>query len=115
MTKVLRFDRDQDKFHPAFAALSWQIRTPGKGFQGEVYAANAIWTAHDVREPFREVLDRHHAAGVCKTDFSDGEAVRKEINDWVAQQTCESIGGPIRPHEGDSRCGRERRSERSRA
>src|SRR5262245_21290124 len=32
IAKVMRFDRDQAKFHPAFAQLSKQIRNPGKDF-----------------------------------------------------------------------------------
>jgi serpin B len=91
MSKVLRFDPDQDKLHPAFAALARQIREPGKGFEGEVHVANAMWTVHDVRAPFRETLDRHYGALVRKTKFADGEAARKEINGWVAEQTRERI------------------------
>lgn len=91
MSKVLHFDPDQEKLHPAFAALSRQLREPGKGFEGEVNVANAMWTAHDVRAPFREALERHYGALVRKGSFADGEAARKEINAWVAEQTRKRI------------------------
>ncbi|MGL4549824.1 MAG: serpin family protein [Gemmataceae bacterium] len=97
MSEVLRFDPDQEKFHPAFAALSRQIRDPGKGFEGEVHVANAMWTAHDVRAPFRGALERHYGALVKKGSFASGEAARKEINAWVAEQTRKRITALLPP------------------
>jgi serine protease inhibitor len=91
MAKVLRFDRDQDRFHPAFAELSRQIRAPGKGFKGEINVANAIWTSVDVRDPFKKVMDLHYEAGLRTISFLESEAARKTINGWVAEQTKHKI------------------------
>src|SRR5258708_1343226 len=57
MAKVLRFNPDQERFHPAFAELTRQVRQPGKDFKGEIGIANAIWVdkAVKVREPFRRL------------------------------------------------------------
>lgn len=90
MAQVLHFDRDQGKFHPAFAKLAQQLRQPGKDFKGTFNVANAIWTAVPVYPSFQQLMDRHYEAGLKPVGMFS-EATRKEINGWVADKTREKI------------------------
>jgi len=94
-----------DEVHPAFDDLRSALaerettRDPRARDDEAVDAvtlrvANALWAAegYPVAEAFRRTLDRHYGAGLRRADFAgDPDGERARINDWVAEQTEETI------------------------
>ncbi|MCI0702543.1 MAG: serpin family protein [Planctomycetia bacterium] len=59
----------------------------------ELSVANAIWAQKDFawHKEFMELTRKHYGAGMVETDFYKPEAARKQINDWVEEQTRKKI------------------------
>lgn len=98
MAGAMHFDLPQDRLHPAFNRLDLELAERGEGSAGnhplQLAIANAIWAQQD--HPFLQTyLDRlalNYGAGIHLADFvNQSEAVRGEINAWVAGQTRDRI------------------------
>ena len=98
MAQTLHF-LSQDELHPAFNALDLQLAERGKGASDEVTPlqlniANAVWAeqTYPFLPSFLDTIALNYGAGIRLADFiNQHEAVRKEINDWVSDQTEEKI------------------------
>jgi serpin B len=90
MAKVLRFDKDQSKFHPTFAAFVRRLSEQGSQGKSQLLAANRIWVAEKfpVGADFQKLVGKHYGAGLQRANFVERhEEVRQEINSWVSDQT----------------------------
>ena len=89
----------QDSLHPAFNALDLQLAERGKGQSEEqtplqLNIANAVWAeqTYPFLQSFLDTIALHYGAGIRLADFiNQYEAVRKEINNWVSDQTKDKI------------------------
>ena len=94
MAQTLHF-LSQDELHPAFNALDLQLEERGKATSDEetplqLNIANAVWAeqTYPFLQSFLDTIALNYGAGVRLADFiNQYEAVRKEINDWVSDQT----------------------------
>jgi serpin B len=85
----------QDGLHPAFNALDLQLAERGKAASDEetplqLNIANAVWAeqTYPFLQSFLDTIALNYGAGIRLADFiNQYEAVRKEINDWVSDQT----------------------------
>jgi len=94
MAKTLHFILDEDRLHPAFAALQAQTDAGGKGKGYQLSVANALWGQEGYKflQPFLDVNEKHYGAGLRKVGFQkDPEAARQTINTWVEKQTQDRI------------------------
>ncbi len=102
MAQTLHF-LPQDGLHPAFNALDLQLAERGKAASDEetplqLNIANAVWAeqTYPFLQSFLDTIALNYGAGVRLADFiSQYETVRKEINDWVSNQTEEKINDLI--------------------
>ena len=98
MAQVLHF-LPQDQAHPAFNALDLQLAERGKAQSEEqtplqLSIANAVWAeqTYPFLQNFLDTIASNYGAGIRLVDFiNQYEAARKEINDWVSDQTKEKI------------------------
>ena len=98
MAQTLHF-LPQDGLHPAFNALDLQLAERGKAASDEetplqLNIANAVWAeqTYPFLQSFLDTIALNYGAGIRLADFiNQYEAVRKEINDWVSNQTEEKI------------------------
>ena len=98
MAQTLHF-LPQDGLHPAFNALDLQLAERGKAASDEetplqLNIANAVWAeqTYPFLQSFLDTIALNYGAGIRLADFiNQYEAVRKEINDWVSDQTEEKI------------------------
>jgi serpin B len=100
MQQALRFTLPQDKLHPAMNALDLALQrpiAPQPGQQGtppELRVVNASWgqEGYTFEPAYLDTLAQHYGAGMRAVDFkNDPEAIRGQINDWVAAMTNERI------------------------
>lgn len=88
MNKVLHLPEDP---HPAFAELSNRIRSTGRDINRpfDLSMANAIWAQRGFpwRESFKNLTREHYGAGLVEADFTQSEAARAAINEWVEKET----------------------------
>jgi len=90
-----------DDLHPAFDALMRAIKASEKadlegsaGSKFQLNLINAIWPqiGEHFEQDFLDGLAEHYGAGVNPVDYVNQlTTARKEINDWVAQQTEDKI------------------------
>ena len=98
MAQTLHF-LSQDQLHPAFNSLDLQLAERGKAQSEEetpfqLKIANAVWAeqTYPFLQGFLDTIALNYGAGVGLADFiNQYEAVRKEINDWVSDQTEDKI------------------------
>jgi serpin B len=98
MAQALHF-LPQDQIHPAFNALDLQLAERGKAQSKEeaplqLHIANAVWAeqTYPFLKTFLDTIALHYGAGIRLADFINQHGVvRKEINDWVSDQTEEKI------------------------
>lgn len=98
MTQAMRF-LPQAELHPAFNALDQVIESvPSSSDKDQqplqLSVANAVWTEQTLplESAFLDTLALHYGAGIHQSDFvNQPEAVRKEINTWVSDETREKI------------------------
>jgi serpin B len=89
----------QDQLHPAFNALDLQLAQRGKAASDEetplqLNIANAVWAeqTYPFLQSFLDTIALNYGAGIRLADFiRQYEAVRKEINSWVSDQTQDKI------------------------
>ena len=115
MADTLHFLLPQDRLHPAFNSLDQELRSLTDLPQSEVEEgsqtgtaqggftlefANAVWGQHDYMflDTFLDVLARNYGAGVRPVDFKEQpEESRLIINEWVAEQTRNTIKDIVPP------------------
>src|SRR5215510_10557930 len=99
MADTLHFDLPQGQLHPAFNALDQDLATRGEAKSDEekplqLNIANAVWAeqTYPFLPEYLDLIASNYGAGIRLADFIKGfEHVRKEINDWVYDQTEEKI------------------------
>lgn len=99
MAKVLHFQLDANRLHPAFAALLWEMKGQGKPGGCQLNLANALWNHRVTRfmPDFLDLIKDNYGAGLQQVDFSKPEDARRQINAWVAQQTADKINDLLKP------------------
>lgn len=88
MANVFNFKENSLDFHQEFNQLVSKLTEPyGEGT--EIKIANRIYVQEgmDLKAPFLEILDKAYKAPVQEVNFTQTEAVKKEINSWVSDQT----------------------------
>jgi serpin B len=104
MARVLHFPVEQERLHPAFAALMRASSAGGKNYQLSV--ANSLWgqKGHPFLRDFLALTRENYGAGMQEVDYvRDTEGARKTINAWVEQQTQDKIKELLRPGVLESR------------
>jgi serine protease inhibitor len=99
MAKVLHFQLDPKRLHPAFAALLWEMQGQGKPSGCRLSIANALWghkDTHFLPEFLQETNDNYGAA-LQQVDFAKAEDARRTINGWIAQHTADKIKDLLEP------------------
>jgi len=99
MADTLHFDLPQGQLHPAFNALDQDLATRGESKSDEeeplqLNIANAVWAeqTYPFLQEFLDLIASNYGAGIQLADFvKQYESIRKEINDWVYDQTQEKI------------------------
>jgi serpin B len=99
MADTLHFDLPQGQLHPAFNALDQDLASRGEAKSDEqeplqLNIANAVWAeqTYPFLQDFLDLIASNYGAGIRLADFiNQYESVRKEINDWVYDQTQEKI------------------------
>ena len=99
MADTLHFDLPQGQLHPAFNALDQDLATRGDSKTDEseplqLNIANAVWAeqTYPFLQEFLDLIASNYGAGIRLADFvNQYEGIRKEINDWVYDQTQEKI------------------------
>jgi len=99
MADALHFDLPQGQLHPAFNALDQELATRGEANSKDekplqLNIANAVWAerTYPFLQDFLDVIASNYGAGIALADFiNKPENVRKEINDWVYDQTQKKI------------------------
>jgi len=102
MAQTLHF-LAQDQLHPAFNALDLQLAERGKAASDnekplQLNIANAVWAekTYPFLQSFLDTIALNYGAGIRLADFiNQYEAVRKEINTWVSDQTEDKINDLI--------------------
>jgi len=98
MAKVLHFDLDQKRLHPALAGLI-KDSVPGKPEYYQLNIANTLWGQKDYKflPEFLDLTNKNYSAGIKEVDFiKDTEKARQTINAWVAKETQDKIKELIR-------------------
>jgi serpin B len=112
MAAVLHYTLPESQFHPAFNALDLDLAArPGQAVavpedeKFELSIANALWLQEDwpFLPEYLDLLAVNYGAGLRLVDFehSPGSA-RKQINDWVSDQTHKRIRDIVPPGAFDS-------------
>jgi serpin B len=100
MKDALRFPFGPDQLNPAFNRLNIDLEELTQNAQDpskkdfQLNIANALWGQQNFKflQAYLDMLAENYAAGMRLVDFAgDPEAARKEINDWVSQQTQDKI------------------------
>ncbi|HWA71852.1 MAG TPA: serpin family protein [Polyangiaceae bacterium] len=100
MRSTLHFDLGQNLVHPAFNATLQSLDrrgaelapdSTGTGF--ELRIVNQAWgeNGYPFLPTYLDVLATNYGAGLFTVNFSDSEATRTLINDWVKDQTEQRI------------------------
>jgi serpin B len=98
MTQAMHF-LPQAELHPAFNALDQALEVvPSSSDKDQeplqLNVANAVWTEQTLplESAFLDTLALNYGAGIHQSDFiNQPEAVRKEINTWVSDETQKKI------------------------
>jgi serine protease inhibitor len=94
ISKVMHFDPDQTRFHPAFKDLLAYIASLQRTDSMEILTANSMWAQKGypfMDDYFKRVKD-NYGAGLQILDFrTDSENARKTINKWVEDKTKNKI------------------------
>jgi len=96
MADTLHFTLPQERLHPAFNGLSWELARRGEGARGKegkgfrLNIVNAIWGQEGYRflPGFLDTLAENYGAGLRVLDFAGApEEARRTINDRVSEET----------------------------
>lgn len=101
MADVLHYRLPTDQFHPAFNALDLDLdRRPTQAAgvdeqdRFQLSIANSTWASKDwsFLPAYLDLLALNYGAGMHLVDFKSApEAARKQVNDWVSEQTNKRI------------------------
>ncbi len=99
MAQTLHFTLPQSRLHPAFNALDLTLeQKPANSKKDQepmqLSIANAVWAeqTYPFLPDFLDTLSLNYGAGIRLADFiNQSEAVRKEVNGWVEDQTKNKI------------------------
>jgi serpin B len=94
MARTLHFANDQERWHPAFASLTADLRSRGDKPVYELHVVNRLWgqVGAQFHEAFLKTTSDSYGAGIEAIDFkADTEKARKTINGWVEKQTRDKI------------------------
>ena len=110
MADTLHFDLPQGQLHPAFNSLDQALATRGKPkSDGEsplqLNVVNSVWAEQTFPflQDYLDLIALNYGAGIHLADFlTQHESARKEINNWVSDQTKDKINdllpqGVIKP------------------
>ncbi len=89
MAKVLHFQLEQDRLHPAFHDIKQTVDKNSKD-NYEVISANALWPQKDfsLRAEYLSLVKKNYHATVTPLDYaSDPDGARRTINDWADTNT----------------------------
>jgi serpin B len=103
MGRVLHFSKGEARLHSSFGELQQQLNDAAnqKGIQLDI--ANALWAqkGHHFLPAFMKIAKNDYQANVNQADFktsdASADAVRREINRWVAQKTRDKIHDILSP------------------
>jgi serpin B len=103
MARVLHFSKGEPGLHSSFGKLQQQLDEAAKQKGIQLDIANALWTQKG--EPFLpaflEIARNDYQANLNQADFmssdASADAVRREINRWVAQKTRDKIQDILSP------------------
>lgn len=99
MASVMRFSRDQERFHPSFANYMQSLKDRAEG-KIELNIANSLWAQEDYHflDTFFETVERFYHSETFQVNFvTNREQVRQDINQWVFVETGENIEDLIAP------------------
>jgi len=106
MASALHFDLEQETIHAVFNYLDLELHDrTGLGYpfpdeDFELNVVNAAWgqRGYTFKSKYLDVLAVNYGAGLHLLDFEgDPDGSRETINDWVSQQTDESIPDLLPP------------------
>jgi serpin B len=100
MAQALEFGTDQQQFASAYGELQRQLEAAQTQKSIELDLANALWTqeGYPFLPAFLETAEGQYQANVSQVDFiHEFDAVRDEINRWVAQETKDKIQNILPP------------------
>ncbi len=99
MDAVLYFNGlpDPSALHETFAVFLQTLNSSGEAMKLSI--ANSLWGAKDYEflPAFLKQLEQQYGAGLERVNFSNAEAARQQINDWVAGHTGDLIKDLIPP------------------
>lgn len=97
--EVLHFLPDDADDRAAFAALHKLFLQIDKKGMVQLQSANALWPGEDctLEKEFLKQIKKEYGGKVSGVDFSDPEAARNLINDWVEKNTAGKITDLIGP------------------
>jgi serpin B len=99
MADTLHFDLPQGRLHPAFNALDLDLASRGEAGSDEseplqLNIANSVWVeqTYPFLQEYLDLIASDYGAGIRLADFVNRfDGVRREINDWVSDETQEKI------------------------
>jgi serpin B len=100
MAQVLHFGQSPEELPEAFAGLAKRMDEIQQAQQVNLSVANALWCQQDYpfSAPFLKLTKEFYDAQAHQVNFrTQTEAVRKEINTWVARKTQDKILDLIHP------------------
>ena len=99
MAKVLHFELEPKRLHPAFRILQEDLIGDSRKRGYELSVANALWgqKGYGFLREFLDLTKTCYGSGFHEVDFVNAtEAARKTINAWVEKQTHDRIKELIR-------------------
>jgi len=98
MAETLSFELPQPALHEAFSALNADLVARGAADEDPenaqtaraMHLANALWgeQTYPFNPAYSAQIEQYYGAGLQEADFINApEEARKQINDWVAEQT----------------------------
>jgi serpin B len=101
IARAARFPERSNELHHRFRSTLRPFENRPGAENYALLEANAAWfmKGYPFRSEFAEVLDKDYGAGAKIVDFSDAEACRRMINDWVDKQTNHRIDGIVQPNQ----------------
>ncbi|MCX7608587.1 MAG: serpin family protein [Anaerolineales bacterium] len=107
MAQAMHYTLAPERLHPAFNALSLDLDQRSLEVEGveeadrfQLSLANSLWGQKNwsFLPDYLDLLATHYGAGMRLVDFESApEAARRQINDWVSDQTQKRIRNMIPP------------------
>jgi serine protease inhibitor len=93
MAQALHFTLDQERLHPAWAALQEELNAVAAGQDILLNVANALWpqAGCPLLEEYVALTQAHYGVPVTSLDYRDPQAACHAINGWVDEKTGHKI------------------------